>query len=224
MPDTGGVSRDHAPSLAPKIAFAALHALIIAVCGWLAFGAKLPDPARAALLFGCAVLYFARHLLTLFVLLKRRVAYSEALGLAAFMAVFEIGFLLLGGGALRGTAQPFGALDAVALGLVLLGSALNSGSELQRWAWKRRPGSTGHCYTGGLFAHSMHINYFGDTVLFTGWAMLTHSALAFAVPLFMAAGFVFYHIPALDAYLAERYGAEFRAYAARTAKFIPYVY
>ena len=36
--------------------------------------------------------------------------------------------------------------------------------------------------------------------------------------------FVFYHIPALDRYLADRYGAEFSAYAARTAKFVPGIY
>jgi protein-S-isoprenylcysteine O-methyltransferase Ste14 len=36
--------------------------------------------------------------------------------------------------------------------------------------------------------------------------------------------FIFYHIPPLDAYLSERYGAPFKAYAAKTAKFLPFVY
>lgn len=225
MSKAGGVSREHSGALAPKLGFAGLHLLILATVAGIALGGwGLPDPARAQILLAVAGLYFLRHLVTLFVLLKRKVGYSEVLGLAAFIALFEIGFCLLGGGVLRGAAIPFGWLDWGALALVLAGSWLNTGSELQRWQWKKRPEAKGHCYTGGLFAHSMHVNYFGDTVLFTGWALLTHSALAFAIPVFMALSFVFYHIPALDAYLAERYGDEFRNYAARTAKFVPYLY
>jgi len=221
---TGGVDRAHERSFAPKLIFAGLHGSIVGLCLWLAFALEWPDSARAKLLAGCAVLYFLRHLITLFVLLKRKVELSEALGLSAFMAVFEIGFLLLGAGILRDTAVPFGGKDMLALGLIAFGSYLNTGSELQRMIWKRRPESKGRCYTGGLFKHSMHINYFGDMVLFTGWALLTTSWLAFVIPLFMTVGFVFFHIPGLDAYLSQRYGAEFDAYAAKTAKLIPFVY
>ncbi len=220
----GGVNRSHAPSIAPKLTFAALHAAIFAICAYLAFGLNWPDPTRAALLFAAAALYFARHLITLFVLLKRRVDYSEAIGLSAFMALFEVGFLLLGTGWLAGTATPIGPLDALAAALILIGSYLNTGSELQRHIWKRDPAHKGQCYTGGLFDHSMHINYFGDSVLFTGWALLTASWFAAPIPLFITASFVFFHIPALDAYLADRYGAAFKTYAAKTAKFVPFIY
>ncbi|WP_270731708.1 DUF1295 domain-containing protein [Shimia sp. Alg240-R146] len=220
----GGVDRSHAPSIAPKLTFAALHAAILAVCAYLAFALPWPDATRAALLFAAAALYFVRHLITLFVLLKRNVAFSEALGLAAFMALFEIGFLLLGAGALSGTATPLGPLDALAIAMILVGSYLNTGSEMQRHRWKKHAAHKGQCYTQGLFAHSMHINYFGDTVLFSGWALLTASWLAAPIPLFITAGFVFFHIPGLDTYLAQRYGDTFKAYAARTAKFVPYLY
>ncbi len=220
----GGVDRSHAASHAPKLAFAALHAAILATCAYLAFGLDWPDQTRAVLLFAAAALYFLRHQITLFVLLKRRVAYSEALGLSAFMALFEIGFLLLGAGILSGKAAPFGPLDVFAIALILIGSFFNTGSELQRHIWKRAPAHKGQCYTGGLFAHSMHINYFGDSVLFTGWALLTTSWFAFAIPAFMTVSFVFFHIPGLDAYLADRYGAAFKSYAASTAKFVPYIY
>ena len=221
---TGGVDRAHDRSVASKLVFAAVHATIVGLCLWLAFTLDWTDPARAKLLAGCVVLYFMRHLITLFVLLKRKVELTEALGLSAFMALFEIGFLLLGAGILRDTAVPFAGMDMVALGLVALGSYLNTGSELQRKVWKKRPEAKGRCYTGGLFKHAMHINYFGDMVLFTGWALLTTSWVDFAVPLFMTAGFIFFHIPGLDAYLSKRYGAEFDAYAAKTAKLIPFVY
>jgi len=225
MAENGGVSRIHGRSLGPKLMFAGMHGGILAVCLWIAFGGlALPDSVRAGVLAGCAALYFLRHLITLFVLLQRQVAMSEVFGLSAFIAVFEIGFVLLGSGILSGNSISFDAVDYLALVLVVLGSWLNTGSELQRWTWKKLPTSKGHAYTQGLFSHSMHMNYFGDTVLFTGWALLTHSWIALGVPVFMASSFVFFHIPALDDYLEERYGDEFKTYAARTAKFIPYVY
>lgn len=237
MAQSGGVSRQHDKSLKQKSVFAALHLASFLVSIWLLLGGGLEliaswfgqanvvsDPQRGLLLLACTLLYFTRHLLTLFYLLARKVAFSEVFGLGAFMAFFEIGFLVLGCGVFRQTAVPFSLLDGVALAMVLVGSFLNSGSELQRKWWKRDPANRGKCYTGGLFAYSMHINYFGDTVLFTGWALLTHSLVALSVPAFMAVSFVAFHIPALDAYLSQRYGAPFDAYAARTSKFIPFVY
>lgn len=108
--------------------------------------------------------------------------------------------------------------------LYLLGSYLNTGSEYQRKLWKKRPENKGKLYTEGLFKHSMHINYFGDAVLFSGFALVTGTPWAFAIPLIMVCMFVFLNIPMLDKYLAERYGEAFDEYASRTAKFVPYVY
>lgn len=221
----GGVDRAHDRSFAPKLIFALLHGAIVATCLWLAFGAfDWANPTRAKVLAGAAVLYFLRHLVTLFILLKRKVELSEGLGLTAFIALFEVGFLLLGAGLLSGEAAPFGPYDGLGAALLLIGSYLNTGSELQRRAWKKRPGSKGRCYTGGLFAWSMHINYLGDSILFTGWAILAASLWAFTIPALMTYLFIFYHIPALDAYLADRYGEEFKTYAANTAKFLPFIY
>eukprot|EP01052_Picozoa_sp_SAG31_P084473 SAG31_NODE_44800_length_261_cov_0.641975_1_plen_52_part_10 len=42
------------------------------------------------------------------------------------------------------------------------------------------------------------------------------------LPLLMILGFIFYHIPALDAYLLERYGDEFAQYTATTKKYVPF--
>lgn len=221
----GGVDRSHDRSLGPKLAFAALHGGIVAGCLWLGFGGiDWVDPMRAQLLALCALLYWLRHLLTLFVLLQRRVELNEVLGLAAFMALFEIGFLLLGAGVLADGPRPLGLLDGLGLGLLLAGSLVNSTSEVQRHLWKRQPEARGRCYTGGLFAWSMHINYFGDSLLFTGWAILAASVWALSIPLMMTVMFVVFHIPPLDAYLAQKYGDEFRAYAGRTAKFVPFLY
>lgn len=232
-----GVDRTHGRSLGQKTVFWAGHLVLVLTCAWLAlwggthslgeaFGRDwaLVDPVRARVLLACAALYWLRHGITLFHLLQRRVDWAEVAGLLPFFGLIEIGLLAVGGGAFRENPLPMGWLDGVALALVPLGSWLNSGSEIQRRRWKADPANKGHCHTGGLFRYSMHINYFGDTVMFTGWALLSGSLWTLLLPAAMAGMFVFYHIPGLDAYLAERYGSEFTAYAQRTKKFIPFVY
>ena len=140
----GGVDRGHDHSFGPKLIFALLHGTIVVNCLWLAFGTfEWTNPTRAKILALAAALYFLRHLVTLFVLLQRKVELSEALGLTAFMAIFEIGFLLLGAGFLSGEATPFRPLDGLGVALLLIRSYLNTGSELQRRAWKKLPGSKG---------------------------------------------------------------------------------
>ncbi len=127
-------------------------------------------------------------------------------------------------GAFRDDSIGAGLSDLIALVLFLFGSWLNSFSEMQRKWWKADPANTGHCYTEGLFAYSMHINYFGDTVLFAGWCLFTGNMWLLGIPLLMGLSFVFFHIPGLDSYLADRYGEEFRVYSQKTRKFIPFVY
>ncbi len=234
---TGGVNRTHHKSLPQKLIFAGLHFTILLVCVWLLyfqgyeaignlFGAKwgLPNKERGTVLLACAALYWVRHLVTLFYLLVRRIEWSEVFGLLAFMALFEIGFILIGAGGFIQTPAPFVPLDYFGLILLIIGSGLNSGSEIQRKLWKRAPATKGHCYTKGLFRYSMHINYFGDVVLFTGWALLTTCYLALGLPILMAYMFITIHIPGLDAYLAKRYGDEFTEYANKTKKLIPFIY
>ena len=96
--------------------------------------------------------------------------------------MLETGYCLLAAGLATSTPPPIGVLDYVAVGLVLIGSYLNSWSELQRKWWKAKHDNKGRCYTGGLFRWSMHVNYFGDVVLFSGWTMLTATWWTFHVP------------------------------------------
>jgi len=234
---SGGVVRLHARSSIQKRTFWGLHSLIILVCIWLVFFNGLPnlgsvfgqnwtfsDPLRTRLLFGCALLYWLRHGITLFYLLTRMVEWKEVFGLISFIALFDIGLLLIGGAVFRDKPIFISWIDGIALLLLLCGSYLNSFSEIQRKWWKKKPSSKGHCYTGGLFKYALHINYFGDVVLFTGWSLLTHNIWTLALPIFMLFSFVFMHIPGLDAYLKTRYGAEFETYAATTKKLVPYIY
>jgi steroid 5-alpha reductase family enzyme len=236
-PVKGGVNREHGSSMAEKVTFSVGHLTIIIICFWLVYGNgweivgqgfnknwHLADPKRAQILVWCAAIYWFRHALTLFYLLTRRVYWSEVLGLLGSMAFFEIGLVLIGGGAFRNDSIDLNLLDSVALALYLFGSYLNTFSEIQRKRWKANPANKGHCYTEGLFRYSMHINYFGDTVLFTGWCLFTQNIWIMIFPLLIGLSFVFYHIPALDSYLAERYGEEFKTYAQKTKKFIPFLY
>ncbi len=235
--EAGGVNRSHGKSTLQKSVFALGHLIIVLFCFWLVFSddkeiiEKLlgeilifSDPSRAKILLACTFLYWVRHVVTLFYLLQRKVAWAEVWGLLVFFASFEIGLVLIGGGAFRDYYIQLNIQDVVALGLLLLGSYLNSFSEIERKKWKSISANKGHCYIKGLFSHSMHINFFGDTVLFTGWCLFTYNNWVLGLPIFMGCMFVFFHIPNLDEYLAKRYGKEFYDYSANTKKFIPYIY
>lgn len=111
--------------------------------------------------------------------------------------------------------------------LYILGSALSTISEFQRYIFKKHPSNKGRLMTTGLWVYSMHMNYFGDSLLFTGWTIASSGVGAswtWWVPIVITSLFIFMHIPGLDEYLAHRYPKEFPRYAATTAKFVPFVY
>ena len=89
-------------------------------------------------------------------------------------------------------------VTALAVALYVVGSGFSTIGEYQRYVFKKQPANKGKLMTGGLWSLTMHANYFGDTLLFTGWT-LASSGLAvswtwWAVPV-MTALFVFMHIP-----------------------------
>ena len=216
---------EKSPSLASKISITSWYALGVfaAVCFTFSapeVGSPPGDVGRQVVLLACAVIYVLRAAATIFVFVKRKIAWWEAawggglIGFVLFAFLYE-GFR---------TPQPLGFVDVVGALLYLTGSYLGTVSEYSRHVWKARPENQGHLYTEGLFRYSRHINYFGDLLLFGGFAELTGQVWAGFVPLIMGLNFVLILIPAQDAYLASRYGAEFGAYARRTRKLIPLVY
>ena len=232
-----GVNREYGSSRLQKQVFSIGHLIIVLFLIWLVFLNGLPilgkiigkslyfsDVRRARILVYIAILYWVRHYITLFHLLKRKIEWGEVFGLLFFIAFFEILFVFIGGSVFKYSYSPLGMLDLFALILLLMGSYLNTWSEFQRKWWKQDSNNKGHCYTGGLFKHSVHINYFGDTVLFTGWALFTHSFWALLLPVLMGYSFVIFHIPGLDLYLKKRYGDEFIEYSKKTKKLIPWIY
>jgi protein-S-isoprenylcysteine O-methyltransferase Ste14 len=224
---------EYSKSIGPKLLLTLLHAVSIAIVYWLFFRGGLVAltlwtgrsflpgafPSRV-LLFACAAVYFLRVLFGCWSLIRRTMRWGEAIGIGFFVFLVHIFFALLGGTNPEGP----GAVASIGALLYVLGSYLNTGSEYMRDRWKQDPANRGHLYTGGLFRYSRHINYFGDELLFVGYAMVTDSVWALVVPAFMLSGFLFANIPALDHYLSRKYGDEFDAYASHTKKFIPFIY
>ena len=233
MTDLAAIYRDKSSSLPTKAILVCTHLLIVAVSVWLLLGGgtavldnlfgrphQLASTLRRCALTAAAVLYFLRTLLTIFIFLKRRMPWSEVCMIAPWIATIDLLFAYFGG---RNT-DSFGITGFVGIVLVLAGSTINTGSEFQRHLWKKNPENAGHLYKGGLFRYSRHINYFGDEVLFTGWVLIAGRVGLILIPVIMACGFIFINIPALDRYLEQRYGDEYRAYARTVKRFIPYIY
>lgn len=218
----------------PRLTVTLLHALFLVVAGWIYFGGGTTtvftwlgadrvdpgSPGRRELLFAFGVVLFVRMGITLFVLLRRRFDWGEVGGVAVALFTYQVVFALLGA---RAGASP-GFVDILAVGLFLLGSGLNTGSEWQRRRFKADPAHRGQLYTGGLFRLARHINYFGDTLWVTAWAITTRNIWSAVVPVALALGFVFAFIPSLSRHLRAHYGDQYEEWVRRTKAFIPFIY
>ena len=177
-----------------------------------------PGPQRLLLAVFAAV-YMARLNVMARWLLPRELA-TEELTIVALVWVPMILASYTYGAALH---QPTNAQLLAAAAAYVGGSFLNSFSELQRKWWKARPENKGRCYTLGLFSLARNINYFGDVVLFGGWALATGAWWNAWAPVTMFLSFHFYHVPDKEEYLAKRYEKDWPAYRASTKSMIPWV-
>ena len=220
------------PSFWPKSIFTVCMVSVVAVALVLMFSENLSsiawlkphqipgNPLRHILIAVCLLLYLLRLQITVWIFQKRKWTWFEALTISILMSFALYVFAKTGGS----NRQSVGAFEGIGLLLYLSGSYINTHSEYARHVWKLKPQNRGRLYTKGLFSLSMHINYFGDIILFTGLAMITHSLSMFVIPLIMALNFVFYIIPSLDRYLENKYKSEFKDYANKTKKLIPMIY
>ena len=223
---------EHTLSLLPKLFV--MFSMTAAVClaGYLIFGNAndmiswlQPYQAdgiffRQVVLISCLVVYILRLFFTIFVFLKRKFVWNEAIVVSALMSLVLFSFAHIGGS----STVEINALDYSGIILFLVGSLINTQSEYTRHLWKKNDEHKGKLYTNGLFKYSMHINYFGDILLFTGLALITQRFTLLIIPLFMALNFIFFIIPRLDNYLETKYGDDFNEYASKTKKFIPGIY
>lgn len=218
----------------PRIVCALLHAGLAGASFWILGGGGsgamwawlgLPpfvagDPARRALLIVFGVVLFIRMAVGLFLVLERKFGWDELAGVVIALAVYQVGFAWLG---VR-EASPLGAVDIVAAAVFVVGSMLNTGSELQRRAFKRRPENRGRLFTGGLFRLVRHPNYSGDILWVAAWAAVTRSPWALLIPAALTAAFVGLFIPQLERYLAARYGSQFTTWKRTTHALVPYLF
>ncbi len=202
----------------PRSVWAVAHlGFLVAAAALLLRPAAGVPPARAALLIAFGGVMWLRMAVTAFVFLRRRFGWSEMAGTAAATFLYQVGFAWL---AAR-RAAPLDGWDALAVALFALGSAMNSGAEWQRRRFKARPENRGRLYTGGLWRRVRHVNYLGDVVWVSGWALATHHPWAMLVPPLLLAMFAFAMVPDLERYLERRYGADFRAWRQRSWALVP---
>ena len=209
------------------------HFLLVLLVFWLLFGGGLHttstwfgtfrspgDLTRRVFVFLTSLILFFRWGLTNFYLLKRQMPWIEIIIVCIELSIIHSTYAFFSGQ----VANPVGLTEYTGIGLFVIGSYLNTGSEMMRHHWKKNPKNKGKIYDQGLFKYSMHINYFGDVVWSTGMALISGSIWIFLIPIYMCCGFLLLHIPRLDKHLKERYGLQYEAYAKRTKKFIPFVY
>jgi len=136
---------------------------------------------RKYCLLSFGVIMYLRMNLTSFYLLKRKMPIEELFGVISSCAVYQIGFILLGGW----QSKPLIIIDVLGILFFIIGSYVNTYSEIQRKRFKNDPNNKGKLYTQGLFQYARHINYFGDVCWVTGWAIITHNLWAGIIPIYL---------------------------------------
>lgn len=175
---------------------------------------------RRIIIFAFNLITFIRLGYMMTFLLKRKIQWEESVSVPFAFALYYIGFSLF----VLPTSKPLDALDVIAVVLFLVGSVLNSGGEILRGRWKKNPENKGKIYTKGFFKYSRHINYFGDLLWVSAYAIITRNWYAISVPIFLFCFFAFFNAPKLDAYLKKKYGKGYDDYAKSTKMLIPFIY
>lgn len=88
--------------------------------------------------------------------------------------------------------------------------------------WKKH--HPGKAYTGGLFKYAVNINYLGYALWRIGMSVHAHSLPSLLVCSVVIVDFLRTQIHEVAFHNSQKYGREFDAYYARTAKLIPFVY
>ena len=175
---------------------------------------------RRIIVFTFNILIFLRLAYMMIVLLKRKIPWEESVSVPFAFAVYFIGYSLF----LLPISAPIDGLDYFAIALFIIGCILNSGGEILRNKWKKKPENKGKIYTKGFFKYSRHINYFGDILWVIAFALVTKNWYSITIPVFLFSFFAFYNAPKLDKYLKYKYGEGYDEYAKKTKMLIPFIY
>jgi protein-S-isoprenylcysteine O-methyltransferase Ste14 len=209
-------------SIPQKIVIHLIEALLLGFSYWILFrdGGSRIEIARRSVIFAFNIITFLRLAYMMFFLLKRKIHWAESVSVPLAFALYYVGFSLF----VLPEERALDILDFFAIGLFLSGSILNSGGEYLRDRWKRNPANKGKIYTGGFFRYSRHINYFGDILWVSAYAIITRNIWAAAIPVVIFCFFAFYNAPLLDKYLKEKYGDAYDQYSRKTKMLIPFIY
>lgn len=172
------------------------------------------------ILISCIIIFYIRLVICLFVFIQRRVSWFEGITVGLLYGIMVTMFSVWG--TQKSFTVDFWNLSGFAF--FLAGSIINSFSDYQRHVWKKQAENQGRLYTKGLFRYARHINFFGDSIMFVGFAMVTQNAMSFIPVIFIVLNFILLQIPQLDAYLKNKYGDDFVKYAEKTKIFIPLIY
>ncbi len=228
MIDYGEYSKD----TGPKIFMVVLEFIVIFVSymilfkGWgnailslIGIHVTAGDFTRRLLFLIFNLVLFTFYLPTLFVFVRRRVTWAEAVNVAVAFGVYYIGFPLLG----YASSSPIGFQDFIAVVLFLTGIILHFVCEYQRHIFKNNPGNRGKLLTHGLWKFSRHFNYFSDLLWVSGYALSTHNWWSLTIIIALFLFFYFLNIPIQERHLESKYGEQFEAYKKQTKSLIPFL-
>ncbi|NBX33906.1 DUF1295 domain-containing protein [bacterium] len=115
-------------------------------------------------------------------------------------------------------------IGAFVVGVGMLGEAI---ADLQLTRFKRDPARRGQVCDRGLWAWSRHPNYFGEWLIWVGFALLSWTPLLLGVPGLLCAGGMYYllnhvtGIPLTEQQLLASKGAAYADYQTRVPAFWP---
>lgn len=175
---------------------------------------------RRIIIFAFNIIIFLRLAYMMLFLLKRKIPWEESISVPLAFALYFIGFPLF----VLPVALPIDALDYFTIVLFVVGCILNSGGEILRNEWKKNPDNKEKIYTEGFFKYARHINYFGDILWVTAYALMTRNWYAATIPVFLFSFFAFYNAPKLDRHLKDKYGKGYDDYARKVKMLIPFIY
>ncbi|WP_334329278.1 DUF1295 domain-containing protein [Companilactobacillus sp. HBUAS59699] len=135
-------------------------------------------------MFLLILITFIRLNSMMFIWLPRGISWKEAIRNSLAFGLYYLGFPIL---------AIWSSFNLVWFGwlLFIIGSSVNSLSELLRKPFKADPNNKGKLYTGGLFKYAVHINYFGDVLWVLGFAIVTGNIWSLLIPIMLLCMFVF---------------------------------
>lgn len=210
----------HKPTIKEKILILFAEIIYLIIAYYLLFIAY-EKSAISIGLFIALIITTLRLTAMMFIWLPRGISWQEAIMNSAAFGIYYLGFPIL---MIIGNQEPNLTLLIIGWVLFLVGSMLNTVSELLRKPFKDNPANKGKLYTGGLFKYAIHINYLGDCLWVLGLALISNNIYSLLIPLGLFLVFVFGYIPKSDDYLQNKYGEQFTAYKKKTKKLIPFIW